>query len=218
MAEKRKYDPELEAKKELLTPEARCSHPHLFTPSAIKKGATPQYSIELLFDKTTTKIADLQRPCIEAMKQMWGPTKEDWPNPRKMPYRDGDVPYGKKKEVKPEHAGMWVVKASTNASEKFGGPHVVGKNAKVALTKESDVYPGCYVRAAVKAYAYEAMSEDGKPGVKFILNGVQFIRDGAALGGGRKAADQIFGNLEGADEDTSFDDFGGEESFDSAEV
>jgi hypothetical protein len=199
-------------KLKILTTEARASHPHVFKPSAIKEGDKPSYSIELLFDKKTTDLSQFQKPVMEAIRQKWGPDKAEWPSPLKLPYRDGDKPYGKKKEVKPEHKGMYVVRASSNAE--FSKPHVVGRDPKVALSSEAEFYPGCYCRAALKAHAYTFADKDG---VKFILDGVQFVRDGAAFGG-KKPADQTFGVIEGDNGDESFEEMADEESFDEAEL
>lgn len=180
----------------VLTQEFRASHPHVFKPSSLPGESKLNYSIEMLFDKKTTNLSLLQAPLKAAAVAKWGP-KEDWPSPLKMPIRDGDKPYGKKKEVKPEHAGMWVVRASSSAE--YSKPHVVGKDPSVALTEESEFYPGCYARAALKAHAYTFADKDG---VKFVLDGVQKIREGKAMGG-KKPADQVFGIIEGDDGDGS---------------
>jgi hypothetical protein len=187
------------------TSEFRVSHPHLFKPTSIKDNGVegkPQYSIEMLFDKATTDLKTLQAPLAAAIKDKWGPNKADWPSPLLMPIRDGDVPKmnkkTRKKEVKKEHAGMWVVRASSSAE--YNRPMVVGKNASVPLENESQMYPGCYARAGLKAHAYEFAD---KYGVKFILDAVQFIRDGEPLSS-RKRADEIFTNIEGDDGDTDF--------------
>lgn len=183
----------------IVTDEFRASHPHVFKPSTIKGGDKATYSIEMLFDKKTTKVSELQAPLITAAKEKWGPDKKKWPSPLMLPIKDGDKPRMNKKsrqmEVIPEHKGMWVVRASSSAE--FSKPHVVGKDPKVALTDESQFYPGCYARAYLKAHAYEFAD---KFGVKFILDGVQFIRDGKALGG-KKPADQMFGVIEGDEGD-----------------
>jgi hypothetical protein len=189
----------------IVTSEFRASHPHVLKPSEVVKGdGKLQYSIEMLFDKKTTKLSDLQAPIKEAITGKWGKDKAKWPSPLKTPIRDGDKPHGKKKEVKPEHEGMWVVRASTSAE--YSKPYVVGRDPNVELTSESEFYPGCYARAALKAHAYEFADKEG---VKFILDGVQFIRDGKPLGG-RRPANQVFGTVEG---DSGLDDFapGGEE-------
>ena len=193
-------------KLKLVTPEFRVSHPHLFKPNAMKGSEKKSYSIEMLFDKTTTDIKVLQAPLIEAAKEKWGPDKNDWPKPLKLAYRDGDKPYGKNKEVKKEHKGMWVMKASSSAE--FSRPHVVDKDPKIAITEEGKIYPGCYARAHLKAHAYTFADKDG---VKYILDAVQFIRDGVAIGG-KKPADQMFGVIEGLEDESDVDSpFGSDE-------
>jgi hypothetical protein len=184
----------------LLTPEFRVSHPHIFKPSQMIDPRTKQpkgplsYSIEMLFDKKTTDLSVIQAPVKAAAIGQWG-SKENWPKGMMLPIRDGDKPYGTKKEIKKEHKGMWVVRASTNAE--YSKPHVVGRDPKVALESEAEFYPGCYARASLKSHAYEVGVNSG---VKFILDGVQFIRDGEAFGG-KRPADQVFGTIAGDDGD-----------------
>lgn len=203
----------------ILTPEFTLSHPHLLKAVEVKKGDGKfQFSLEALFDKTKVKISTIQAPLLEAAKDKWGDDQSAWPKPLKLAFRDGDKPYGKNREVKPEHKGMWVVKASSKAEYP---PQVVGRNPKIPITKESEMYPGCIVRASFKAHAYTYMNKDG---VKFILDAVQFVKDGKAIGG-KKPADQVFGVIEdeggeeaagfGQDETESFDgaETSGEESF-----
>lgn len=212
MAEFKKIKPDIE-KVRFLTPIARVSYPHLFKPVKVKdkngvEKGEPVYSIELLFDKTKVTAEQLMAPVTYAAKCEWGPDKADWPTPFARPVRDGDKPYGKKKEVKPEHAGHWVVKASSSGA--YARPHVVGRNSKVQLT-EMDLYPGCYARAQLKAHAHSF-------GVKFILDGVQKHSEGTALGS-KKSAEEMFGQLaapegEGEDDLGNFDDA---VDFDSAE-
>lgn len=185
-------------KLKILTQEFRVSHPHVFKPQAMAGSTQLNYSIEMLFDKTTTDLSKIQAPLKAAIVGKWGPDKSEWPSGLKMPYRDGDKPHGKKKEIKKEHVGMWVVKASSSAE--YSKPHVVGRDPKVVLTNEAELYPGCYARASLKAHAYTFADKDG---VKFVLDAVQFIRDGKAFGG-KKPADQIFGVIEGDDGDADF--------------
>jgi Protein of unknown function (DUF2815) len=179
------------------TTEFRVSHPHVFKPSSMPGDSKLTYSIEMLFDKKTTNISELQAPLKAAATAKWG-AKEDWPTPLSLPIRDGDKPHGKKKEIKPEHAGQWVVRASSSAE--YSKPHVVNKDPSIPITEESEFYPGCYARAALKAHAWSFADKDG---VKFVLDGVQKIRDGKAFGG-KKPADQVFGVIQGDDGDADF--------------
>jgi len=207
----------VDVKKLLLqpSPEFRVSHPHVFKPTAIKdatgKEGKLQYSIEMLFDKTTTDLSVLQAPIKAAIIDKWGTDKSQWPSPLMLPIKDGDKPKMNKKtrqkEVKPEHAGMWVVRASSSAE--YNRPQVVGRDPKVALQNEGELYPGCYARAGLKAHAFEFAD---KYGVKFILDAVQFVRDGEPIGS-RKRADEIFGVVEGDDGDDSFMNNDGAEAF-----
>ncbi len=185
----------------MLTGEFRASHPHVFKPTSVKPGGDLNYSIEMLFDKTITKLSDFQARVKAAIIAKWGEDQTAWPKPLSLPYRDGDKPYGKKKELKPEHKGMWVVRASSKAE--YSKPYVVGLDPDVALESENQFYPGCYARAALKAHAYTFADKDG---VKFVLDGVQFLRDGEAFGG-KKPANQLFSKVEG---DAGSDDFGGD--------
>lgn len=193
----------------ILTTEFRVSHPHVFKPHAVKQGDKPTYSIEMLFDKKSTKLEDFKKRLNAAAAAKWGDDKSQWPEPLTLPIRDGDKPKRNNKtkqmEVKPEHKGMWVMKASS--SGEFQRPHIASVDAEVPLQNESELYPGCYARAYLTAHAYEFADKNG---VKFLLDGVQFIRDGEPLGS-RKSATEMFGSMEdAADEGLSEDT---EESF-----
>jgi hypothetical protein len=189
-------------KAQIVTTEARLSYPKLFTPKAYKDkpNGPKSYSCELLFDKKTTKIEDIKKPVLYAIKHQWGEDKADWPQPLKLPYRDGDKPFGKKKEVKDEHRGMWVVSCSTGEMKP---PRLLNKKGK-PVTNPAEMYPGCFVRAVLSAKALE----EPKQMVKFYLNGLKVERDGKTLGGAN--VDEAFGIMGGDEDevaDESFDDF-----------
>lgn len=172
-----------------LTPVGRFSHPHVFKAQAIKPGAPEYYSVELLLPKDEVKKSEIERPLLVAAKAKWGDNPKEWPQ-LKLPFRDGDKPHGKKKEVKPEYKGMWVIKASTKAE--YGKPSVVDGKRKAIDAESGLFYPGCFGRIFVMASAYTNPEKDG---VSFILDGVQKTRDGNALGG-KKPIDQMFGVIE----------------------
>ena len=179
----------------VVTTEFRVSHPHLFKATAMKEGQPKKYTIEMLFDKKTTDLSHLQKPVRLALTEKFGANKDNWPSPMRVPYADGDVAKlnkkTKKKEVKPEHKGMWVVKAGT--LEQYGKPSVVGRDPSIKIEDESEIYPGCYARAALKASAYDTGENQG---CTFILDHVQKTRDGVSLGS-KKAANEVFGIIEG---------------------
>ena len=198
---------------QILTPIFRLSHPHLFEPSVMKvKGVAkgePAYSIEMLFDKKTTKLEDLNKRITRAKIAEWGADKENWPSPLRTPVTDGDKPKKNSKtgkmEVKPEHKGMWVVKARTLAQ--YNKPEVVDQEGE-KITEKSEVYPGCYARAYITARPYEV---GDKYGVSFMLEAVQKAKEGEAIGG-RKAAKEIFGVIEREESESFSSDNEDEES------
>jgi hypothetical protein len=62
---------------------------------------------------------------------------------------------------------------------------VVYRNVQ-PIIKESDIYAGCYVRAALNAAPYNF---EGNKGVTFFLNHIQKWEDGEPLGGVTRAED-----------------------------
>lgn len=193
----------------ILTPTFRVSHPHLFEAKAFQKGGTKYYSIEMLFDKTKFKLSTLKDKVVLAANEHWG--EGNWPTGFRKPYFDGDKPNPSNGEMKPEHKGMWVFKASSSAE--YQPPHVVGIDKKGKLVEDiepGDLYPGCYARAQLMACAYETGPNKG---VKFILDGVQKVADGKAIGG-KKSASEMFGRLEVEDGDDQYED---DEDYDDAD-
>lgn len=75
-------------------------------------------------------------------------------------------------------------------------PQVVDRNRQEIIAPEV-IYPGCWVRIHMKAYAYD--HKVGGKGVSFSLEAVQFVRDDERLDGRKKAAD-IFDPLDDAED------------------
>ena len=78
-------------------------------------------------------------------------------------------------------------------------PGVVGPDAKTRIEAAEDIYPGCYCRATVVAFAYDVK---GNKGVSFGLNNVQKVREGEPLGSFSRAEDD-FDEVEDWDKDGS---------------
>lgn len=174
----------------IVTPIFRASYPHIFKPSKIEGAKNESYSIEMLFNKEQTDLKPFQKAIHAACVAKWGPDKSEWPEGLKSPIKDGDKPQGKKKELRPEAKGCWIIRASTSAE--YSKPYVVGRDSTQPIINESEFYAGCFARAALKAHAYSFADKDG---IKFILDGVQKVKDGQAFGG-RKPAHEVFGALD----------------------
>lgn len=201
----------------LLTPVFRVSHPHVFKATKMKDAKSgkeigeARYSIEMLFDKSKVKASTFMKPLKHAAALKYGEDQSQWPEGLKYAIRNGDKPHGKKKEIKPEHKGMWIVKASSK--EDYGRPHVLGRNKK-PIEQESELYPGCFACAHIFASTYEVGEKEG---VSFILDGVMKTDEGPSLGG-KKSADEMFGAIEASEDDDldskeqSFDDIEDDEA------
>lgn len=176
----------------------RLSHPHFFKPQAPKPTDKPKYSGTFLIPKSMD-LAQLKSVIKKAKLFEYGP-KENWPDDLVSPIRDGDGKAGKNKDGTPKegYAGHWVLKATSTAESK----PVVCDRERMPIENPSEVYPGCYVQAALFAYAWEYM---GKQGIGFILDGVRKVKEGKSLGGKRSAED-MFDPLSG-DDDTETESF-----------
>ncbi len=173
------------------TSEGRASYVHLAKPQKTDNGE--KYSIELLFPKAATDMSKIQSALQFAIVEKWGADKAAWPA-LQSPVRDGDKPVPSKpnEPIKPEYKGMWVVKANSDAQ--YSRPQTVGTDGRT-LIDPSTIYSGCYVKAAIFALAYS--HKLGKSGVKFVLDAVQYVRDGEALGS-RRPVGEIFGSIDTA--------------------
>lgn len=160
----------------VMTPKFRVSFPDVFVARAMEQGQEPKFAITMLFAKDAD-LSALKAAAQQAVIDKWGADPKKWPANLKSPFRDqGDMEYeGYEK-------GCIFVRATSKQK-----PGVVGLDAKTPL-EPADFYPGCYARATVNAFAYEAK---GNKGVSFGLQNVQKLEDGDPLGG-RSRPDQDF--------------------------
>lgn len=174
----------MSAVSKVLTPKFRVSFPQVFKAEAFEDG-DPKYAITMLFDKDAD-LTEMKKAAEAAAKEKWA---DKIPKNLRSPFRDGD-----EKELD-GYAGKIFVRASSKSK-----PGVVDQNVK-PIVDPSEFYPGCYARATVVAFAYEAK---GNKGVSFALLNVQKLGDGEAFGNrsnpeddfapvAGEASDDIFG-------------------------
>ena len=159
--------------KKLVTPVFRASFPQLFVPKAMQEGQTPKYSVSAVFEPSTFNAADkarwdailalLDETSLEKFKKKVG----DLPGNFKRAIRDG--------AEKGDLEGYGEGKVFANLSSRMK-PGVVDANGNDMAP--DDIYPGCYMRATVSAYAYD---QGGGKGIALGLQNVRFIRDGERL-------------------------------------
>jgi len=200
----------------ILTPKGVLSFPALLKQRFNKLAKRNEFSCELLFapgvqggagKKADPAFADLQRIVADAMEEMWG-VRDIKKLPKstqklfRLPFKNqGDKvkENDEGEEVIPDgHVDGAVYLRLVNAKKQ---PGVVGKDGKIPITDESEIYGGCYARAAVTAYAYD--HESGNKGINFSLEHVQKMGDGEPFGAPRTNPEDHFSAVEGEDEDAT---------------
>ena len=167
--------------KQIVTPAAILSYPHLFKPQApMEEGGTPMYGCVLVFTKDAD-LRELKAAALEAATEKYGDKAAGMIRAGKLkwPFRtDDDKGY-------PEGSCF----ISPRSKDK---PLVVGRfkdptdGKAVVIEDEAVVYAGSIVKGLVKAYCYD---RSGNKGVTFGLNGIQKWADGDRLDGRVSARD-----------------------------
>ena len=173
----------------VITGKVRASFVHVFEPAAIN-GGEPKYSCSLIIPKSDTVTIGKIREAIELAKQegvpKWG---GKIPPNLKLPLRDGDVD----RPDDPAYENSYFINATSQEQ-----PGIVDRK-RVKITDPQAIYSGCYIRASINIYPFNA---NGNRGIAAGLSNIQFWEDGEPLNGRVRAEDE-FDALD--DEDT--DDF-----------
>lgn len=182
----------------------RFSYLHVFKPHLNAENNKEEYSVQLWIPKENTADYAAIKSAYDDQKALYV-KHEGKPGPEfHCPIKDGDKITDKKGNPKPV-PGMWVVSAKTAAHDLDGTalppPQVVGterdEKGALKLLTPSQVKSGDWGRASINFKFYPK----GKGGVGVYLNSLQKVRDGEALGGGKRSAADEFADFEDEDED-----------------
>lgn len=172
----------------VITGKVRASFVNLFTPKSIN-DSDPKYSVSLIIPKTDTETIGRIKAAIEEAKQVGAEKK--WggkvPPNLKIPLKDGDV----ERPDDPAYVNSYFINATSKEK-----PGVVDRR-RMPITDPTAVYSGCYVRASVNFFPYDAKVNRG---ISAGLANVQFWCDGEPLTGRVRAEDE-FDNLDDVDDD-----------------
>ncbi len=165
----------------ILTPVFRLSFPKVFVPEPYEDDpdGKKMYSITMLFDAEAQKSAEYARMRAKAKEALVKKFGEKIPDhikrALKLPFRKCE----EKAHLAGYEPGMIFVRASSSRK-----PQLMDQR-KNKITQEGDgerlLYPGCYCRAIIGAFAFD---KKGNKGASFGLRAVQLVRHGDALGGG----------------------------------
>ena len=159
----------------VVTGKVRFSYAHVFEPQAAQEGGVPKYSVSIIISKNDKDTIDRINKAIEQVKEenksVWGGTI---PKGLKGGLRDGDA-----EKDDPAYANSYFINANS-----VNKPGVVDADLN-PIIDPSEFYSGCYGRASVTFYPYNAK---GSKGIACGLNNIQKTEDGEQLGGGSNAA------------------------------
>lgn len=174
----------------VVTGKVRFSYLNVFRPKAMGDSSDEKYSVSLIIPKTDTEtIAKCEaaiKAAIEQGKSKWGGKV---PKNLKLPLRDGD----EERDDDDAYAGCMFINASARTK-----PGLINKNRQ-QITDEEELYSGCYGRASINFYPFDA---SGNRGVAAGLNNLLKLEDGEPLGGRQSAENDFADYLE--DEDDIF--------------
>lgn len=193
----------------LATPEGRLSFPHLTAPETGGQFPSNKYVGTLLMPKTSDLTA-MKDAVLKAAQQMWPNLNITSLGQVRTPFRDGD-----ERKQQPGMEGCFYIKCKSAYK-----PAIFGPDRKEYI---GPIKAGDFVRFSVVAFPFKqnldrevatALKQAGKlivdgvnergeqvfwrPAVTFMLDSVQFRREGPALGGGGNAAVFDDGDAPGA--------------------
>lgn len=184
----------------VVTNEVRMSYVQVFEPKAMDEASKAKYSVSLLIPKTDTDTIEKIEQAIEAARKE-GVEKygKKFPANPKTTFRDGD-------EEKPDDAayvGHMFLNCSSTTKPGVVMAAPAGSPVKtIQLTSEEEFYSGCYGKAAINLYPYDA---SGNRGVSAGLNNLLFTRDGERFAGKDSAENDFEDEFEDDGEDNFLD-------------
>lgn len=165
----------------------RWSYANVWEAKAME-GGKPKFSVSLIIPKSdTVTVGKIKTAIEEAYREGQSKLKGNAKSvpalsTLRTPLRDGDL----ERPDDPAYANAYFVNANSATA-----PGVVDANRNEIMDK-SEVYSGCYGRASINFYAFNA---NDNRGIACGLNNLQKIRDGEPLGG-RASAESDFATVE----------------------
>lgn len=162
----------------VITGKVRFSYANVFEPKSIN-GSDPKYSVSLIIPKEDKVTIDKIKAAIEvAKKEGLSKLGGKIPANLKTPLRDGDID----RPDDPAYANSYFVNANSTIR-----PGIVDANLQ-PIIDSTEFYSGCYGRASIVFYAYNA---NGNKGIACGLQNLQKLEDGEPLGGRSRAEDDF---------------------------
>lgn len=185
---------------------ARLSFPDLFRAKAFEEGSTPKFGCDLIVVPETQVLAvtaDGTKKKTTMDKVLAAVAKEAWGDKggkmlaslesKQKCLRDGDTRTNNDGDTYEGYEGCEYITAKNTRK-----PTVVDRDRTPLTEEDPRPYSGCFVNAKIDVYPNTKAKTRG---IFAALMGVQFAKDGDALGGGGVASAEDFDEL-----DDDFDD------------
>lgn len=148
-----------------------------------------RYEITALFDPNDLVLSRMKQEAGRAVQELF---PAGFPANGHNPFQDGNANVDKETgEVRPGYAGKQYVVFS----DKKTPPAIVGPDGRLPITDRAVIYGGCWCNILYTCSAYHHGINSG---VRFNLDGVQFIRDDQRIGGQAREVKSRFKSYEGA--------------------
>ena len=172
----------MEQTTKVVTGKVRFSYVAVFQPKAMNANSDPKYSVSIIIPKNDKATLDRINKAIEAAKVAGKAKLADKsgkiPANIKIPLRDGDTD----RPDDEAYADSFFINASSNRK-----PGIVDAQLNEIIAQE-EFYSGCYGRASINFYAFNAA---GNKGIAAGLQNLQKLAEGEPLAGA--SAEQDFG-------------------------
>ena len=176
----------------VVTGKVRFSFVNIFEPRASQDGGDPKYSVTLLIPKSDKATMGKIKEAMEEARQNFCAKNGSSALPAKPSntLHDGDGQKDNGDEYGPECKGHYVMTVSSKDRP------VIVDAARNEILDRTEVYSGCYGRAAINFYGYNS---HGKKGISAGLLSVQKLSDGEPFGT-RGSADDFDDDYEDEDD------------------
>lgn len=159
----------------VVTGKVRFSYCNIWEPKAPNGGGEPKYSVTLLIPKTDTDTLNKIKQAMAAAADNFRARNGANSLPQKPVHtlhdgdgvRDSGDPYGE------ECKGCYVITVSSKQKP------VIVDAFRNEITEQTEVYSGCYGRAAINFFGFNS---NGKKGISAGLLSIQKLCDGEAFG------------------------------------
>jgi hypothetical protein len=173
-----------------VTPVFRASYMNVFEPGKPNDKGKRKYEVTMLFPKGCD-LSVLKKAALEVMTEKFGSDQAKWPKNVHVPFRD----QGEKAAADGEPSNGYEKGAIFVAARSDRKPGIVDANRQ-PIIDPSTFYSGCYARAQIHAYWFDA---EKKKGVTFGLDNIQMVKEGEPFGAGRQNAETAFEPIADAD-------------------